>query len=777
MRLSIVRPTLVGILLVLASVSHAVAQGGQPASSMTVVGYADRLSVQQGETIRFMVSSKLSRYRADIVRLIHGDTNPRGPGFKEQLVDAVVNKEYDGQYQELPNGSYVTVPDSPALRRTGSFTIAAWIAPTTPDKGAQGIVTKWSESDRSGYALVIDRDGLGLWLGDKGKVEKVSTGTPIRGVAPALVWAGGHQMTNTTNWCFVAAVFDATAGKVTLYQEPQNAMPLDTTRAMVDKTVTLKSAGASDAPLLVAALWAWRDAAIQKAGGHFNGKIETPTIFGRALAKTEIDALRQGQAVRDPIAAWDFEANMGSRRVSDTSPNLLHGQTVQMPARAVTGHTWSGRETAYQRAKGEYGAIYFHDDDLDDAGWKLGFEYRVPATLKSGVYAARLRAGNAEDYVPFYVRPKKGTATAKIAFLVPTFSYLAYANSGANDPQLLSLYNFHSDGSGVSYSTMLRPILNMRPKFYTISRINGERVTHQLPADLNFIDWLEAKGHQYDVITDQDLDEEGVSVLAPYKVVLTGSHPEYWSGKMLDGLEQYLDRGGRFMYLGGNGLYWVTSMDPEGHHTVEVRRRDGTEVWEAAPGEYFHSTTGEFGGLWRFRGRPPQKMVGAGFAAQANDTGRPYQRQPASFDPRAAWIFEGIGPDELIGDFPSLVLGYGAAGLEVDRFDQVLGTPPHALLLATASGFSDAYQHVVEEVLQSNSKQSGSINPYVRGDIVYFETPKGGAVFSISSISYSGSLSYNNYTNNVSRMTDNVLRRFAADAPIAVPPSGVTPAK
>jgi hypothetical protein len=35
-----------------------------------------------------MVSSKVARYRADIVRLIHGDVNPRGLGFKEELIEA-----------------------------------------------------------------------------------------------------------------------------------------------------------------------------------------------------------------------------------------------------------------------------------------------------------------------------------------------------------------------------------------------------------------------------------------------------------------------------------------------------------------------------------------------------------------------------------------------------------------------------------------------------------------------------------------------------------------
>ena len=39
-------------------------------------------------------------------------------------------------------------------------------------------------------------------------------------------------------------------------------------------------------------------------------------------------------------------------------------------------------------------------------------------------------------------------------------------------------------------------------------------------------------------------------------------------------------------------------------------------------------------------------------------------------------------------------------------------------------------------------------------------------MFSTGSIAWSGSLSYNNYTNNVSRITENVLRRFVSDAPL-----------
>ena len=155
-----------------------------------------------------------------------------------------------------------------------------------------------------------------------------------------------------------------------------------------------------------------------------------------------------------------------------------------------------------------------------------------------------------------------------------------------------------------------------------------------------------------------------------------------------------------------------------------------------------------------------------GSLPRASTETAPYRRQTDSFDPRAAFIFEGIGKDELIGAFPSLVMNYGAGGFELDRVDYGLGTPHHTLLLATATGFSDSYQHVIEEVLQSDSKQGGSTNPLVKGDMVYFRYPNEGAVFSVGSISWCGSLSYNGYENNVSRITDNVLHKFASDVPL-----------
>ncbi|MBV9544059.1 MAG: hypothetical protein JOY61_06750, partial [Chloroflexi bacterium] len=60
-------------------------------------------------------------------------------------------------------------------------------------------------------------------------------------------------------------------------------------------------------------------------------------------------------------------------------------------------------------------------------------------------------------------------------------------------------------------------------------------------------------------------------------------------------------------------------------------------------------------------------------------------------------------------------------------------------------------------------------SPRVRADMVFFETPHGGAVFSVGSINWLGSLGWRNFENNVSRVTENVLRRFMDPRPFSSP--------
>src|SRR5262249_10184480 len=132
--------------------------------------------------------------------------------------------------------------------------------------------------------------------------------------------------------------------------------------------------------------------------------------------------------------------------------------------------------------------------------------------------------------------------------------------------------------------------------------------------------------------------------------------------------------------------------------------------------------------------------------------------------PRVEFIFDGVGPGERIGDFG--LMGGGAAGAEIDRYDELLGSPPNALVLASSIDHSDDYQRASEELLETPPTTGGSRDPSLSSDLAYFSYPAGGGVFSTGSIAWTGSLSHNEYRNNVSTITGNVLRRFMDPEPL-----------
>ena len=524
------------------------------------------------------------------------------------------------------------------------------------------------------------------------------------------------------------------------------------------------------------------------AGGHFNGKLDRPRLAGRALDPAEMAALGADalpdELVTSVLAAWDFSLDIPSETIVDISPNRMHGRIVNLPARAMTGHNWTGEVMDWTQAPAQYGAIHFHDDDLVDAGWQEDFRFEVPAGPALGRLCGAPSRQRGRVLGPLLrPPPARATRAAKIAFLASTATYIVYMNNRARFTSIavelyqgrltvmdaidqlllehpgigLSTYDRHADGSGVCYSSRHRPVTNFRP--------TGRHWNFNL--DLFIVDWLEHLGVDYDVITEEDLHEEGLDLLRPYNVVLTGSHPEYDSLEMLDALDAYLRHGGRLMYMGGNGFYWRIAHHPTRRGVIEVRRAEGgVRAWDALPGEYYHSFTGEYGGLWRRQGRAPQKLAGVGFISQGFDRCSYYRRLEASRDPRVAFMFEGI-EDEILGDFG--ILQGGTAGLEIDCVDPALGTPPHALVVARSENHSNTYELVGEEVRIPHGATDAILHEGIHADITFFETPGGGAVFSTGSIAYAGSLSWNGFDNNIARLTTNVLHRFADETPFPLP--------
>lgn len=733
---------------------------------LPITGYSDRFSVRPGETIAFKIDCRDAReFSARLVRVRCGDPNPAGPGIRETDLSAVFSGRFPGRRQEVRLGSYVRVGDAEALQSLGSFTLDALIRPTTPAKPGQGILARLSADGSAGYALLLDGSaGITIRLGTDAGPVSLATGTPLRGRTWYRAWAS----------------YDAATGELTVGQRALAGETKGATSVRTGKVPGRPRMGAGQ-NLFLAAMGG------DPVGGHYNGKLEGPRILDRALGA---DALGLGELPGHAraIADWDFSVDIPGLRAIDRGPYRLHGALVNLPTRGMTGASWTGDETNWRHAPEQYGAIHFHDDDIHDCGWETDFAFTVPENLPSGVYAMRIATPNAEDMIPFFVPPPRGKRTAEVCVVIPTFTYQIYGNHArGNTTDVyrervrewnarpwtadehreygLSTYNYHTDGSGIAHASALRPMITFRSAFLSIPELPGSGLRH-FSADTHLFDWLEEKGFSFDVITDHDLHREGVKAIADYPVVLTCTHPEYHTDESFDALRDYTHVGGRLMYLGGNGFYWRIALHRDTPGAAEIRRGEiGIRAWAAEPGEYFNAFDGRYGGLWRRIGKPPNLVTGIGFSAQGLFESGHYRRKPGSRDPRAAWIFEGV-EDEVLGDFG--LCGMGAAGYELDRADPRLGTPDNAIVLASSEGLPASYVAVPEDLLSHVQTWNGeTVEQLKRGDMVFFTRPGGGAVFSVGSITFCGSLSHNGYENNISRIVENVLRRFLRPEPFA----------
>ena len=720
-------------------------------AELPITGYLDRFSHRPGEAFSARVSVKGGgRCRARLVRVVSGDPNPDGPRMRLDDCSASFSTEFEGRHQPIRLGSYALIPRAPR-REPGpcTWTALVWIA-TQP--AAEAAVLSEEEGTTT-VTLGITAEGATAHIAG---APPLATGTPLPPRRWVRLWLSA----------------DPATGRMLLGQQVMG-QGVPVIAAASQSGLRLPTGGGG---LLIGA----RNVAAPEA--HITAKLEDPALLAAFHEAWPVDAPLNAAAPA-LIAGWDFAEGITTQQVTDIGPQGCHGTLANLPTRAVTGARWTGAEMAWRHAPRQYAAIHFHEDDLGDCGWGESFSFVVPDTLPSGCYALHLTCDAGEDFLPLYVLPPRGVARAPVAFLASTFTYQAYANHARGSADAAykarvkdwgafphnpddfpiygrSTYNKHADGSGIALSSRLRPILTMRPGFLTFNDPLGSGLRHY-PADTHILAWLDAKGIPFDVITDEDLHEEGAALLTPYHVVMTGSHPEYHTPQTLDALVEYTQGKGRLMYLGGNGFYWRIACIPELPGVMEVRRAEGgIRAWAAEPGEYYQQLDGGYGGLWRRNGRPPQRLAGVGFSGQGKFEGTYYRRLAASHDPSFAWMFEGV-QGETIGGYG--LSGGGAAGFELDRADFTLGTPPNTVILARSEDPPASFVTVPEELLSHLATVSGErVDALKRGEIVYFDTPGGGAVWSTGSITYCGSLWHDGFDGPISRLTENVLRRFMA---------------
>ncbi len=517
--------------------------------------------------------------------------------------------------------------------------------------------------------------------------------------------------------------------------------------------------------------------------------IEVTTASGRAVTRVELGMPLDGAAeiaigsdgsaacatlngrighisleADDRRYSWRFPARGPVETLASLEDEAVSIAIHNMPTFAVASCRFTSEIHDPRLEPSHFDAIHLHDDDFGGFDWSADLTISIPQDARSGVFAVEITTMDGVERLPFFVR--SGQPGAALAFLVPTSTYLAYADErlppvrypwhGTDrghvfsiDNGFLCLYDVHSDVSGVSLTSARRPRATLRDDYhYPLSNS-----PHLLSVDLQLLKFYAREGIAIDIVTDRDLHDDGLAALTPFRGVLTGSHPEYWSARMMAALHAYLDGGGNLAYLGGNGFYWVVAYQGE---TMELRRVK-SDIWSGRPGEAHMSITGEPGGNWEDRGlHNPQAYLGVTYLIMSFGPSRPYRRLEGSRAAEFGWLFDGVS-DEPIGQ-TGTVLG-GAAGYEVDAIVRSEETPKNLVRLATADDFDASFQVRPEVWLQDGEVERETLRC---ADMTIYRHAGGGQVFCTGSVAWIGALPARGESNDVGTIMKNLAAGFGA---------------
>ncbi|MBC8356158.1 MAG: carboxypeptidase regulatory-like domain-containing protein [Planctomycetes bacterium] len=251
--------------------------------------------------------------------------------------------------------------------------------------------------------------------------------------------------------------------------------------------------------------------------------------------------------------------------------------------------------------------------------------------------------------------------------------------------------------------------------------IEGRAPCHIAPTEWRLLGWLEREGLAHDVYAETQLHFDTLN-LDNYKLLIISTHPEYWSSEMYFKLKAWVfERGGRLMYLGGNGLNCdVEFIDSQ---TCIYRNDDSRKL--TAEGSKYESR-------FHLRQESEANLLGVVYDERGIMTAAPYEVVDDSH-----WVFEGTGlanGDTFGHESQHQRIPGGASGHETDKISP--SSPPDTKLLARGLNPGEGGAHMV-----------------------IHEPGNGAAVFSAGSINWPSSLLVDE---QVSKITANVVRRFAS---------------
>jgi hypothetical protein len=362
----------------------------------------------------------------------------------------------------------------------------------------------------------------------------------------------------------------------------------------------------------------------------------------------------------------------------------------------------------------------------------------VEAPARSGLYYFHAKTAKGAFFsFPWIVAPAE--PKAPIAVLASNITWNAYNSFGGRSnyihpdrfpptPTVNSRLELkrYTDPDHINYDTTnYAPLSFDRPELVShidepervSDPIEGRAACHLAAAEWRLLAWLERECFHYDFYAETQL-HAGEVPLEDYKILILSTHPEYWSAEMFAQVKEWVfQRKGKLLYLGGNGLNCeVEFVDAQ---SVVYKNGDTREMKRLGLESRYH-----------FSGISEASLLGVVFSDTGIMTGAPYRVIDAPH-----WIFQGTGLKNgaLFGQ-QSLHMRCpgGASAHETDKISP--SSPQGTRLLAKGM----------------NPNEGGA-------EIVIFEAPSGGSVFSVGSIGWPSSVLVDDA---VSTITSNVLRRF-----------------
>jgi hypothetical protein len=262
--------------------------------------------------------------------------------------------------------------------------------------------------------------------------------------------------------------------------------------------------------------------------------------------------------------------------------------------------------------------------------------FALGANLPSGVYFARLIAGDRVGYAPFVLRPSR-LGEHRVAVVVPTQTWQAYNHRDDDE-------DGDEDTWYVSGSTarLGRPYLNRGVPF------------HYKNYDLPFFHWLEWTKHPVDYIADIDLSRQtGSSLAARYSLLIFQGHHEYVTESEYDAVAGFRDRGGNLIYLSANNFFWKIERHGQVMKRIAQWRTLGRPEAALIGTQYFHNDNGESRGKFIVRTRIPWLFEGTGV-----QEGDPITSGGIEGD----HVYPASPPNvQVVAEIPNLYPGYGSA--------------------------------------------------------------------------------------------------------------------